>query len=69
MPWGEPRSPSQDPSTGYCTHQSVLFATWHRPFLSLFEQRLSAHAVLEAAKFRGAAAARWQAAAQLVRIP
>ncbi len=25
---------------GYCTHSSVLFATWHRPYLALFEVRL-----------------------------
>ena len=23
--------------TGYCTHDSVLFPTWHRPYLALFE--------------------------------
>ncbi|KAI9785255.1 MAG: hypothetical protein M1835_003372, partial [Candelina submexicana] len=25
---------------GYCTHNSVLFPTWHRPYLALFEQVL-----------------------------
>ena len=30
VPWQETSSPSQDPSRGYCTHNSVLFATWHR---------------------------------------
>lgn len=25
---------------GYCTHSSILFATWHRPFLALLEQSL-----------------------------
>lgn len=23
--------------SGYCTHSSVLFPTWHRPYLALFE--------------------------------
>lgn len=23
--------------TGYCTHSSILFPTWHRPYLALFE--------------------------------
>lgn len=23
--------------TGYCTHGSILFPTWHRPYLALFE--------------------------------
>jgi len=22
---------------GYCTHSSVLFVPWHRPYLALFE--------------------------------
>ncbi len=22
---------------GYCTHSSILFPTWHRPYLALFE--------------------------------
>lgn len=30
---------------GYCTHQSNLFATWHRPYLALFEQILHDRAV------------------------
>ena len=24
---------------GYCTHSSILFITWHRPYLALFEVR------------------------------
>ena len=26
---------------GYCTHGSVLFPTWHRPYVLLYEARLS----------------------------
>ncbi|KAG6110920.1 hypothetical protein E4U13_005163 [Claviceps humidiphila] len=26
--------------SGYCTHNSVLFPMWHRPYLALFEQQL-----------------------------
>ena len=26
-----------DFAQGYCTHGSILFPTWHRPYLSLFE--------------------------------
>lgn len=69
IPWGEPASPNQDSDYGYCTHASVLFATWHRPYLALIEQRISAHAVNEGRKFRGAQAGRWQAAAARVRLP
>lgn len=27
--------------SGYCTHSSVLFPTWHRPYLALYEVHLS----------------------------
>ena len=41
-PWnGATGDPPFDPTTGqwggYCTHGSVLFPTWHRPHLMLFE--------------------------------
>jgi tyrosinase len=41
-PWnGATGDPPFDPTTvqwgGYCTHGSVLFPTWHRPYLMLFE--------------------------------
>lgn len=25
---------------GFCTHSSILFLTWHRPYLAIFEVRL-----------------------------
>lgn len=28
---------SGNPNTGYCTHGSVLFPTWHRPYLAVYE--------------------------------
>lgn len=37
IPWQYPVESTQDPSRGYCTHSSALFATWHRPYLILFE--------------------------------
>jgi tyrosinase len=69
IPWQETSVSTQDPTTGYCTHISVLFATWHRPYLALFEERLVKHAVYVASKFKGSQAARWQAAAKNVRLP
>jgi tyrosinase len=63
---GEPNSGR---ALGYCTHASALFATWHRPYLSLLEQRISAHAINIASKFRGSAAATWQRDATRVRLP
>lgn len=32
----------QKHSSGFCAHTSVLFLTWHRPYLSLFEVSLHA---------------------------
>ena len=29
-----------DNNEGYCTHTSILFPTWHRPYLGLFEVRI-----------------------------
>lgn len=30
------KAPNDEP-TGFCTHSSILFLTWHRPYLALFE--------------------------------
>ncbi len=41
IPWdGATGGKAWDDSTqwgGYCTHGSVLFPTWHRPYVMLFE--------------------------------
>ncbi|KAF7563483.1 hypothetical protein G7046_g620 [Stylonectria norvegica] len=29
-----------EPVTGFCTHSSILFLSWHRPYLALFESTL-----------------------------
>jgi len=36
---------------GYCTHGSVLFPTWHRPYLSLYEQIIQSYAKKIAATY------------------
>lgn len=69
IPWQEPASPENDPEYGYCTHNSALFATWHRPYVSLVEQLLVAHAVTEASKFSGNDSVRWSQAANRIRLP
>ncbi|KAI1812818.1 common central domain of tyrosinase-domain-containing protein [Poronia punctata] len=38
-PWDEDTKPVT-PEEGYCTHDSILFPTWHRPYVMLFEQAL-----------------------------
>ncbi|KAI9806999.1 MAG: hypothetical protein M1833_002657 [Piccolia ochrophora] len=55
--------------TGYCTHASVIFPPWHRPYLSLYEQLLWNSAQTIAAKYPAAQKARYQAAAVTFRIP
>lgn len=67
--WGTEGTPSNPPQLGYCTHSSALFGTWHRPYLSLIEQRIQFHAIQAAARFTGATAAGWRTAATQVRLP
>lgn len=67
--WGEDQTPANPLTLGYCTHSSALFATWHRPYLSLVEQRIHNHAIQEAAKFKDGNAARYRDAARRVRLP
>lgn len=41
--WGDSGpadAPGGDTFGGYCTHGSVLFPTWHRPYVALFEVNL-----------------------------
>ncbi|KZS88975.1 Di-copper centre-containing protein [Sistotremastrum niveocremeum HHB9708] len=37
-PWDGAEYP--DPNAYYCAHSTILFPTWHRPYLLLFEQRI-----------------------------
>lgn len=30
-------------NTGYCTHSSILFPTWHRPYVAVYEVRVLPH--------------------------
>ncbi|KAK0712040.1 hypothetical protein B0H67DRAFT_647365 [Lasiosphaeris hirsuta] len=39
--------------SNYCSHSSALFATWHRPYLALFEQELHRHVLDEAKRLGG----------------
>jgi tyrosinase len=53
---------------GYCTHGSVLFPTWHRPYVALYEQVLQQHA-LEIANTYQVDKQRWVTAAKNLRAP
>jgi tyrosinase len=53
----------------YCPHNEVLFSTWHRPFLALFEQILVSHARIIANQYPSSSRSKYQKAAQTLRIP
>ncbi|KAH6854085.1 hypothetical protein B0I37DRAFT_421388 [Chaetomium sp. MPI-CAGE-AT-0009] len=55
---------------GYCTHSSILFLTWHRPYLALYEQSLY-NAVKEVAQRfpQGALRDKYLEAAKTFRAP
>ncbi|PQE33295.1 tyrosinase precursor protein [Rutstroemia sp. NJR-2017a WRK4] len=68
-PWGGVKGDNPGGWQGYCTHSSILFAPWHRPYLALFEQALYAIVQKIASSFPAATKARYQDAALTFRIP
>ncbi|KAK6535806.1 hypothetical protein TWF281_000057 [Arthrobotrys megalospora] len=57
-------------NTGYCTHGSTLFPTWHRPYLAYYEEVLWASAYLEINKVKDAKErVLWENALLEFRIP
>ncbi|KAI1083196.1 Di-copper centre-containing protein [Whalleya microplaca] len=40
LTWGGVNSTPGNEQSGYCTHVSILFPSWHRPYLALYEQVL-----------------------------
>ncbi|KAI1474550.1 Di-copper centre-containing protein [Daldinia eschscholtzii] len=49
--WDEPGAKPETEKEGYCTHNSILFCTWHRPYLLLFEQVIFEHMKEEINKY------------------
>ncbi|KAF4637552.1 hypothetical protein G7Y89_g521 [Cudoniella acicularis] len=68
-PWGGVQGDNQGGWQGYCTHTSILFAPWHRPYLALFEQTLYGIVQDIAGQFPTDTKARYQQAAITFRIP
>ncbi|KAK6516097.1 hypothetical protein TWF506_006008 [Arthrobotrys conoides] len=57
-------------NTGYCTHGSTLFPTWHRPYLAYVEELLWASAYLEIrTETRASEKIQWEKALEQFRIP
>ena len=67
--WQYPESAIVNPGNEYCAHRSVLFNTWHRPYLALLEQTLHEEALRIADEFTGSDRDRYMAAADDVRLP
>ncbi|KAK6543666.1 hypothetical protein TWF694_000404 [Orbilia ellipsospora] len=71
QPWDE--TTNANPRTqwrGYCTHASVLFPTWHRPYIAAFEQILCSIMNQIVSQYPdGELRRRYQTAASTFRIP
>lgn len=55
--------------TGYCSHGSPIFPTWHRPYLALFEQRIWQYAQSIAASYPDDQRQSYVDAATTLRVP
>uniref|UniRef100_A0A093V313 tyrosinase n=1 Tax=Talaromyces marneffei PM1 TaxID=1077442 RepID=A0A093V313_TALMA len=55
--------------TGYCSHGSPIFPTWHRPYLALFEQRIWQYAQSIAATYPASQRQAYMEAAVSLRVP
>ncbi|KAJ4414265.1 hypothetical protein N0V82_008047 [Gnomoniopsis sp. IMI 355080] len=42
--WGGVQPTAGNQNSGYCTHETILFPTWHRAYVALYEQELCARA-------------------------
>ncbi|KAK7688615.1 hypothetical protein QCA50_008153 [Cerrena zonata] len=61
------KGPTSTRWKGYCTHGTVLFPTWHRPYVALFEQVLQKTALEIVEKYKYGA--EWVKAATELRCP
>ncbi|KAJ7620093.1 tyrosinase [Roridomyces roridus] len=70
QPWDGSGAKPVDPQgwEGYCTHGNVLFPTFHRPYVFLFEQAVQTAAIRIAATYT-VNKAQYQTAAQNLRQP
>ncbi|KAF2681958.1 Di-copper centre-containing protein [Lentithecium fluviatile CBS 122367] len=66
--WQEAEGVANPGPGSYCPHSNIMFATWHRPYLALFEQELwkQVKAIAEEALVDRK---QWLAAADSFRIP
>lgn len=69
MAWNGVGPLAGNENTGYCTHASNIFTTWHRPYLGLFEQSLYANVLEVVNQFQGTQRERYARAAATLRMP
>ncbi|EPS45952.1 hypothetical protein H072_53 [Dactylellina haptotyla CBS 200.50] len=58
-----------NPNSGYCTHADVLFLSWHRPYLALYEQIIWEHARNIVNEFQEPRRSAYNAVLPTLRIP
>ncbi|KAH6617711.1 common central domain of tyrosinase-domain-containing protein [Chaetomium sp. MPI-SDFR-AT-0129] len=72
-PWDELDRTAATGNQGYCTHNSLLFLPWHRPYLALYEQvlhNIMIEEVIETIPERFEAVRKeWKSAADTWRLP
>ncbi|KAI1416072.1 Di-copper centre-containing protein [Hypoxylon sp. FL1857] len=69
LTWGDVDPTPGNEHSGYCTHVSILFPTWHRPYLALYEQVLYNVVQFIASLYPPNLQDRFQKAAATFRIP
>ncbi|KOS23046.1 Tyrosinase [Escovopsis weberi] len=67
--WNHTGSQAGDGWLGYCPHGEAIFATWHRPYVMLFEQVLVNNALRIASTYPSRYRASYMDAAQNLRAP
>ncbi|KAI0022596.1 hypothetical protein F4780DRAFT_185715 [Xylariomycetidae sp. FL0641] len=67
--WGDVEATPGNDGAGYCRHVSILFPTWHRPYLALYEQVLYNIVQYIALMYPADQLDRIQSAAKAFRVP
>ncbi|KAL2145943.1 hypothetical protein VTI28DRAFT_5817 [Corynascus sepedonium] len=67
--WGGVEPAIGNEGTGYCTHSSILFPTWHRSYMALYEQALHEVIQLIAMLWPASERPRYERAARRFRLP
>ncbi|KAL2172055.1 hypothetical protein VTG60DRAFT_425 [Thermothelomyces hinnuleus] len=67
--WGGVEPVTGNENTGYCTHSSVLFPTWHRAYMALYEKVLHDLIQMIATFWPDSERQRYENAARRFRLP